>query len=141
VPCRTHSASLQLRIVRLLQRSYGLVRFVKEESLSSSLVPRLDQLAELLFLSLTHRRPRELLRQSCLDKHERFVCIVLRQRQHVSRTRYFSPRRRIVASPAVVRTHWSESFIFRSLTLLSSRESTSLAVSMSEPFSELRDKE
>lgn len=84
--------------------------------------------------------PRELSRQSCLDKHERFVCIVLRQRQHVPWTRYFSlslslciffsaPLRAISypllpSRPSTaVRTHWSESFIFRSLTLLSFRKS------------------
>lgn len=67
-------------------------------SFSSLLVHGLRQLAQLLFLPLLppcSRRSRilaarEIPRQSCLDKHERFVCIVLRQRQHVSRTEVLS---------------------------------------------------
>lgn len=116
------------------ENRWSFARLVKKRgsALASSLVRRtLISLPSRSTPSALVHLPRELSRQSCLDRYERFVCIVLRQRQHVSRTRYFSPSSRIVApltpipylSPPV-RTHWSESFIFRSP--LFSRESARL---------------
>lgn len=87
------------------------LRFVKRGSLSSLLIPpcSTDSPNSYFFFLVAGARvflPRESSRQSCPDRYERFVCIVLRQRQHVSRTRYFSPPSRIVTpspSPLPVR--------------------------------------
>lgn len=76
------------------------------------------------------------IRQSYPDKHERFVCIVLRQRQHVSRTNgggggwrgreYFSLQSRVSSPGRDKNSSVWKFYLPLALTLLFSRESTRL---------------
>lgn len=111
-----------------LQGSYGLVRFVKE------------RIALLFTCSQTRPTRRTLIsfpytptlactcRVNSRDKvvltSTNDLCALFFVSGNTFPERDTFLHRRIVASPAAVRTHWSESFTFRSLTLLSSREST-----------------
>lgn len=127
--CRTRSENSWSRVTRLLQGSYGLVRFVKEESLSllhwfpdSTNSPN-----SYFFPLLTGVAPACTCRVNSRDK------VVLTSTNDLCALFFVSGNTVLerdtfllgVSSrpPAAVRTHWSESFIFRSLTLLSSRGS------------------
>lgn len=142
--CRTHSENSQSRVTGVFARKLRSRAVCKGKDRSPlHLFPDSSNSPNSYFFPPTHTActcPRELPRQSCLDKHERFVCIVLRQRQHVSRTRYFSltAYRRV---PGRGKNSSVRKFYLPLANAFILPRKYTLALSIFEPFIELRDKE